>query len=145
VEARSGPSGTRVAYAGTNIPYYLFATGLRNEVQYVNVDRNRDWLLHDYQRAAQARGEPLWPNSRPGWDRDQPGFGDWLSNLRSERISLLVVTVVNPGEGGHNIADEERFPIERGWAESRPDLFEPLYGVTEHDRFIRIYRLRRQG
>ena len=48
----SGPRGSRVAYAGTNIPYYLFGKDLRNEVRYVNIDRNRDWLLHDYHRRA---------------------------------------------------------------------------------------------
>jgi hypothetical protein len=143
LEARSGPDGARVAYAGTNIPYYLFGTGLRNEVRYVNIDGHRDWLLHDYQQDARERGEPLWPNSRPGWDRAHPDFDSWLNNLRAERIALLVVTVVNPGEGPHNIADAQRFPIERRWAESHPDLFEPLYGSRERNPFIRIYGLRR--
>ena len=31
------------------------------------------------------------------------------------------------------------------WAESRPDLFEPLYGVVENDPKMRIYRLRPNG
>ena len=31
-------AGTRVAYAGTNIPYYLLGQGLRNEVRYINID-----------------------------------------------------------------------------------------------------------
>jgi hypothetical protein len=51
-----GPAGARVAYAGTNIPYYLLGAGLRNEVRYVNVDAHRDWLLHDYHRDALTRG-----------------------------------------------------------------------------------------
>ena len=72
LESRSGPAGVRIAYAGTNIPYYLMGGGLRNEVRYVNVDGHRDWLMHDYHRAAVARGEPTWPNSRPGWDRASP-------------------------------------------------------------------------
>ena len=42
----------RVAYAGTNIPYYLLGQGLKNDVRYVNVDGHRDWLLHDYHREA---------------------------------------------------------------------------------------------
>ena len=60
LEAASGPRGSRVAYAGTNIPYYLFGKDLRNEVRYVNVDRHRDWLLHDYHRQAiEDRGRDL--------------------------------------------------------------------------------------
>jgi hypothetical protein len=143
LESRSGPSGARVAYAGTNIPYYLLGVGLRNDVRYVNVDAHRDWLLHDYHRAAIARGEPNWPNSRPGWDRADPDLRAWLANLDAERIQLLVVTRVNPGEGVHNVADADLFPIERQWAESHPELFEPLYGVKERDPFFRLYRYHR--
>ena len=47
-------------HAGSNLPYYyLLGKGLRNEVRYVNVDRHRDWLLHDYRTARpvpRARG-----------------------------------------------------------------------------------------
>jgi hypothetical protein len=143
LEGRSGASGARVAYAGTNIPYYLMGGGLRNEVRYVNIDGHADWLLHDYHKAAVARGEPTWPNARPGWDRASPDYQAWLANLRAQRIQLLVVTKVNPGEGPHNVADAEGFPIERDWADGHPDLFEPLYGTKEHDPFFRLYRLRR--
>ncbi len=140
---RSGPSGARVAYAGTNIPYYLLGNGLRNEVRYVNVDRHRDWLPHDYHREAMARGEPLWPNPRPGWDRIHPVYDEWLANLEAEKIQLLVVTHVNADEGAHNVADTQGFPIERQWAETHPDRFEPLYGVREQDPQFRIYRVLR--
>ena len=59
-DASCGPRGARVAYAGTNIPYYLLGQGLRNDVRYVNVDGHRDWLLHDYHREAMAqRSGPL--------------------------------------------------------------------------------------
>jgi len=142
LEGRSGPSGARLAYAGTNIPYYLFGTGLRNEVRYVNVDAHPDWLMHDYHRAALDRKEPSWPNSRPGWDRAHPNFQAWLSNLKAQQIQLLVVTRANSGEGPHNVADSEGFPIERLWADSHPELFEPLYGPKQKDPFFRLYRLR---
>jgi hypothetical protein len=137
----SGAQGSRVAYAGTNIPYYLFGTGLRNDVRYVNVDAHRDWLLHDYHRLASSRGEGIWPNSRPGWDRESPDYRSWLDNLEAERIQLLVVTKVNTSEGAHNVADSEGFPIERQWAENHPDRFQILYGVREQDPWFRIYRL----
>jgi hypothetical protein len=140
LEGRSGPSGARVAYAGTNIPYYLFGSGLRNEVRYVNIDGHRDWQMHDYHRAAAAGGDGTWPNSRPGWDRLHPDFDGWISNLEAEGIQLLVVTRVNPAEGAHNVADSESFPIERRWADSHPELFEPLYGPRQGDRLFRLYR-----
>ena len=143
LEYRSGPAGSRVAYTGTNIPYYLMAKGLRNDVRYVNIDGHRDWLMHDYHREAMKFGQGTWPNSRPGWDRMSPDFQAWVDNLEAEGIQLLVVTRVNPGEGPHNVADAEYFPIERQWADSHPEFFEPLYGQRENDPWFRLYRLRR--
>ena len=143
LESRSGTAGTRVAYAGTNIPYYLMANGLRNDVRYINIDRHRDWLMHDYHRQAMKRGQGNWPNSRPGWDRTAPDFAAWVDNLEAEGIQLLVVTRVNPAEGAHNVAGSDHFPIERQWADSHPEWFEPLYGQRENDPWFRLYRLRR--
>jgi hypothetical protein len=141
-ELRSGPRGCRVAYAGTNLPYYLLGNNLRNHVSYVNVDEHRDWLLHDYHRLARRRGHGNWPNPRPGWDRERPDYDAWVRNLESAGIQLLVVTRVNTSEGSHNVADREGFPIERRWADSHPDRFEPLYGGAEHDPWFRLYRFR---
>ena len=142
LEAASGPAGSSVAYAGTNIPYYLFGKNLRNQVRYINVDAHRDWLLHDYHREALAQGRGTWPNPRPGWDRSHPDYAAWLGNLDAAGIGLLVVTRVNPAEGSHNVADLERFPIERAWADSHPERFVPLYGRTENDPWFRLYRVR---
>jgi hypothetical protein len=141
LERLSPPGGTRVAYAGTNLPYYLMASRLRNDVQYVNVDAHPTWLLHDYHRQAQAEGQPTWPHPRPGWDRIAPDYSAWLANLRHARIQLLVVARANPDEGPHNVADSELFPIERGWTERHPESFTPLYGVVERDPEFRIYRV----
>jgi hypothetical protein len=145
LELRASPSGSRVAYAGTNLPYYLLGVGLRNDVRYINVDRHRDWLLHDYHRQAQLGGKPNWPNTRPGWDRIHPDYHAWLANLRAERIQILVVARADPLEGPHNVADSESFPIERQWAETHRETFEPLYGVAERDPWFRVYRVRPQA
>ena len=136
LERRCGPGGARVAYAGTNIPYYLMGIGLRNEVRYVNVDAHRGWLLHDYHRAAVARGEPTWPTPRPGWDRLRPDRDAWLANLRAEGVRFLFVARVDPREGEHNVADREGFPIERRWADGAFDL---LYATP----VARIYEIPR--
>ena len=145
LEARSGPNGSRVAYAGTNIPYYLMGAGLRNHVEYVNINAHRDWLMHDYHRESLSEGRGEWPNSRPGWDREQADYDAWLANLEARGIQLLVVTRVNPNEGPHNVADADLFPIERQWADAHPESFEPLYGAVEQDPWFRLYRVRPRG
>jgi hypothetical protein len=142
LERDAGPDGARVAYAGTNIPYYLLGKRLRNEVRYINIDRHRNWLLHDYHHNAHMRGEGTWPNPRPGWDRAEPDYEAWVENLEAEGIQFLVVTRVNPAEGAHNVADSSGFPIERVWADLHPDRFEPLYGRSQNDPWIRLYRFR---
>lgn len=142
LDQRSGPQGTRVAYAGTNIPYYLMGVGMRNDVRYVNVDEHADWLMHDYHLAGIREGRPNCPYPRADWDRLRPRYESWLENLRRAGIQLLVVTRVNPAEGPHNAYDSENFPIERTWADTHPESFEPLYGVVERDPWFRIYRLR---
>ncbi|WP_435015886.1 glycosyltransferase family 39 protein [Tundrisphaera sp. TA3] len=142
LEARAGATGARIAYAGTNIPYYLMGGDLRNEVRYINIDAHRDWLMHDYHRAASSLGLPeTWPNPYPGWDRMRPDYAAWLANLRAAGIEILVVARANVSEGSHNVADAEGFPVERGWAESHPESFQPLYGVNPPDPLFRFYRV----
>src|SRR5262249_55532329 len=138
LESRVGPSGARVAYSGTDLPYFLLGAGLRNEVRYINVDGRPSWLMHDYPREAMAQGRGLWPDSRPGWDRLHPDYDAWLSNLRAEGIQILVVARANPDEGRHNLADPEWFPIERVWADAHPDVFELLRGPAQGERLFRI-------
>ena len=144
-DLRSGTAGVRIAYAGNALPYYLMGVGLRNEVRYINVDAHQSWRLHDYHRDASRNGYATWNHPRPGWDRIHPDYHAWLANLRAEAIQLLVVNRANPDEGPHNIADRDGFPVERQWAESHPESFEPLYGVREGDPQFRLYRVRPDG
>jgi hypothetical protein len=142
LESKSAQRGIRVAYSGTNLPYYLMGSGLRNSVEYVNVKEHTDWQMHDYHRAAAERGDRIvWDTPRPGWDRLDPDFDSWLANLRARRIEYLVVARARPEDGDFNRADREGFPIERTWADEHPESFQPVYGVDPADRRIRIYRL----
>ncbi|WP_152051717.1 glycosyltransferase family 39 protein [Tautonia marina] len=131
----AGDDGARIAYAGTNLPYFLLGPGMKNQVRYVNINEHRDWLMHDYHREAVAAGRPNWPGDMPGWDREEEDFDAWLANLRADRIELLVVA-------RHNVS--EPWPIERQWAEQHPDQFTPLYGQEPPDPLFRIFRVGRR-
>lgn len=128
----------RVAYSGTNIPYYLLGPDLAHQVRYVGINRHDDWLPHDFHREAIARGQPTWPDTRPCWHRQEADPDAWLENLERHRIELLFVTRAAAEEGRLNPYDRDAFPIERTWADQRPDRFELLYS----DRFVRLYRVK---
>jgi hypothetical protein len=127
--------GSRVAYAGTNLPYYLFGVGLRNRVEYVNINGQAAYRMHDYHSWYASHGEPLARGPTPDWDRREQDEQAWLHNLKQRRIELLFIGLTNRAGGEHNIHDREGFPIEREWADRRPKTFRLLHA----DRFTRLY------
>jgi hypothetical protein len=137
----AGPRRARIAYAGTNLVYYLMGRGQRHDVVYVNIDAHRGWRLHDYHREAIARGEPNWPDPRPGWDRLHPDYGAWLANLAAERIDFLFVARPDRTDGRFNIADRQGYPIERLWADAHPEAFTLVYGPADGEPIARISRV----
>jgi hypothetical protein len=141
----AGPRRARIAYAGTNLVYFLMGRGQRHDVVYVNVDAHRGWRLHDYHRQAIALGLPNWPDPRPGWDRLHPDYSAWLANLAAERIDFLFVARPEPADGLFNIADPEGYPIERVWADAHPEAFTLAYGPADGEPVARIYRVHLSG
>ena len=141
LEYFSGEQGAHVAYAGTDIPYYLLGRNLKNDVYYINIDNHPTWLMHDYQRTASDRDEPvLWDTSRPGWGRLNADINDWVQNLASAHVDFLVVARCRPEQGPFNIADPEGFPVEGVWAQNNPGLFSPIYGVDPPDPNMKVFR-----
>ena len=127
LEEARGPDGARVAYAGTNLPYYLFGRDLKNEVHYVNVNEHADWLLHDYHRSRRQAGDvELASDPWPAWYRDEPDYDAWLENLRDARIEYLFVARENQ-HGKRDVREGiSEFPVERRWARDHPEVFEPV-------------------
>jgi hypothetical protein len=133
----AGAAGRRVAYAGTNLPYYLFGIGLRNDVRYVNINQYAGYRMHDYHALYSARGERLSPSATPDWDRREADVRAWLSNLQEQRIELLFIGLTNQSGGvhQHNVFDAEGFPVERTWADRLPEIFRLLHA----NRSVRLY------
>lgn len=146
LEAAVPPGGSRIAYAGTNLPYYLLGDGLENHVEYVNVNRARDWRPHDYHRARrEAPGSGLANDPWPQWYRAEADFDAWLENLGQRRIAFLFVARENRhGRLEHGGARLPPFPIEKTWADTHPDRFEDL-GPYRYDAgtipWVRVYRV----
>lgn len=137
LENASAPTGSRVAYAGTNLRFYLYCLGLRNSVVYVNVEGDARDLMHDFHRRAIERGRGLASTFRPQWGRESPDYRTWSRNLRALGVEYLFVTTVNVRGGTFNIADLQGFPIERQWADSHPEQFRLL----NSNQFFRLYKV----
>lgn len=144
----SGPDGARIAYAGGNLPYYLLGSEFRNDAFYVNVNRHRDWLPHDYHRARRLSGLTdkaaiPWPQ----WYREEANYESWLENLRWSRTDLLFVTRTNLHGRRLDLSGElPAFPIERAWADAHPEDFEflgPPRAPEGNIPWACVYRLRK--
>ena len=123
----SGESGTRVAYAGTNLPYYLFGQGLRNQVFYINVAGQPGWLAHDFHLARLRAGHrDLATTPWPPWYRQPASFSTWLANLRAADIRLLFIARENLHGRAELVTGLPPFPIEMQWACEHPEYFEPI-------------------
>jgi len=145
LERRTAPAGSAVAYTGTNLPYYLYGSGLRNTVQYVNVNSHPGWLLHEYHRALVASGH-FRPSEDPypQWHRAERDFGAWAANLRAGGIDFVFIA----RENRHGYVEAypgvlPQFPIERTWADTHPELFEdlgPFQYAPGTIPWVRVYR-----
>jgi len=146
LERGARPTGSRIAYTGTNLPYYLLGVGLRNDVSYVNINDHLDWLPHDYYRHGHS-GAP-WPPARdpwPQWYRAEADFDSWVANLRRRRIEFLFVARENRhGRLEPSPGELPRFPIEKHWADAHPEHFADL-GPFRYPPgtipWVRVYRV----
>ncbi len=137
------PDGSTIAYAGTNLPYFLMGSDGRNRVRYVNIDVHGDWLMHDYHAEAKANDGPsTWPTPRPGWDRAAPDLEAWLANLRRLDVDWLVVARTDPTEGRHLPYDQSGYPIELAWVLARPEIFQAVEPDQRPGAVVRLFRVR---
>ena len=135
----------RVAYAGTNLPYYLM--GWAPERGPLRQRRRPP-------RLAAPRLPPRRPGreaARTGRTPDPAGTGSAPTTTPgsptsgAERIQVPVRHPRQSPRGSHNIADPEGFPIERRWADAHPETFQLALRRGRDDRNVRIYLVRPSG
>jgi len=128
-----------VAHTGDNMPYPLYGKGYANDVVYVNIDDHFRWKFHDYELHERTLpGYRPATVEKPGYYRLRPDYEGWLSNLRRHHATYLFVATVHPLDESYNQIDDERFPIERAWADRHPEAFEVVF---ENDG-VKVYRVR---
>ena len=115
-----GDGSVAVAYTGTNLAFPLAGPRLRNHVRYVNVAGAPGDRLHHFGPPGDGTAEPA--PYRRGADPEV-----WLANLRAARTEMLFVASMDPIVRRTIAADDDGFPIERAWADARPDRFKLIY------------------
>ncbi len=134
---RAHAHGRRVAYTGSNLPLPLWGPGFDNDVRYVNISGGPNVALHDFDHVP----PPAVPTAEPAPERQVPDQATWLSKLDAHRVDLVFVASLYPGVRRTMAHDDGGFPIERAWAETRPDRFSLAFASDG----IRIYHHRQRG
>jgi 4-amino-4-deoxy-L-arabinose transferase-like glycosyltransferase len=124
-------SYANIAYTGTNVPFPLWGDLRWNHVAYVNVAGAAGDRLHDFGPPGDGTAEPA--PYRRGASADV-----WLGNLRAARTNVLFVAALEPIVRRTIAADADGFPIERAWADARPDTFVLRYASPA----ARVYEVR---
>jgi len=133
VNDHTPPSGSKVAYAGSWLPYPLYGTDLKNEVMYVTVN-----------------GAPTAVHLCGGDYRKGARYKTWEKMLLEKGVDLLVIyNIVRPSDLPPFIrlagATEEypviTFPIEEEWARSHLERLKPVF---QNER-VHIYAVQREG
>jgi len=126
--------GNNIAYVGRPVPFPLYGTKLKNNVFYVSVNTGAPYL-HAYKDA--------WYSCGGGYEnfhnvlmeennyRGKADYNIWLKNLKNKNTDFLFVYSL------HQIKAVD-FPIEDGWAKSRPETFSPVFT----NNTIHVYKIR---
>ena len=109
-----------VAYTGNNLAFPLAGQHLANRVAYVNVAGAPADRLHDF-------GPPGDGTAEPAPYRRGANAATWLANLRATDTHVLFVAALDPIVRRTIAADADGFPVERAWADARPDVFRLRY------------------
>jgi hypothetical protein len=117
---RANVAYDHVAYTGNNLAFPLAGQHLANRVAYVNVAGAPADRLHHF-------GPPGDGTAEPAPYRRGANPGAWLANLRATGTHVLFVAALDPIVRRTIAADPDGFPVERAWADARPDVFHLRY------------------
>ena len=117
---RANVAYDHVAYAGNNLAFPLAGQHLANRVAYVNVAAGPAARLHDF-------GPPGDGTAEPAPYRRGASVDAWVANLLATGTHVLFVAALDPIVRRTIVADADGFPIERAWADARPDVFRLRY------------------
>jgi len=113
---RANVAYNHVAYTGNNLAFPLAGQHFANRVVYVNVAGAPADRLHDF-------GPPGDGTAEPAPYRRGANAEAWLANLRATDTQVLFVAALDPIVRRTIAADADGFPVERAWADARPEVF----------------------
>jgi len=128
----------RIAYAGFNGFYPLFAPDRKHTPFYLNTTAGVFWKYHDYARWWRSKNLPLPPlPDKPALYRLRASKDFWLQNMMILKPDLIAVYKLSPFEVKYIEHDERGFPVEKSWLESMPNRFAPIFESGD----ILVYRV----
>lgn len=137
-QSQKGPGAARISFTGTDLCFGLYGGSLQNKVYSAAITAHPDWKFHDCVAEVKRLGQYRVPHTdRIDFCRRNPDASAWISNLARERTDFVFISTLHQNDLPHLPHDAEGFPIEYGWAKSRPDIFHPIYTNTQ----VMIYRL----
>jgi hypothetical protein len=126
-------SGRNIAYLGRPLPFPLYGTDFKNNVDYISVNKIQPIHLHDLKssRYQWSDAESMHKNFElPGNYRGNANYEVWLGNLVRYKIEFLFIY-------SFNYTKDIIFPIEDVWSRSHPDKFKLVFS----NPMVRIYKL----
>lgn len=126
-----------IAYTGTDLCFGLFGAKLQNRVYTVPVHKNDKWQFHDCVRDLKKRGLYQIPKTdRIDFCRRDADAGAWIRNLEEKETGIVFISKLHQTDRPHLAHDAEFYPVERAFAQSRPDRFTLVYANPQ----VEVYR-----
>ena len=137
------PEPVRVAYTGTDLSFGLYGPHLKNAVYHAPINIHGMNKFHECNEYLKRTGRYSMPETdRIDFCRRDPHYPAWMAALAGADTDVLYVSVLHKNDAPHLMHDRQGFPIERYWAETHPESFEPLdYNRTHPGSPVRMYRV----
>jgi len=127
-------TGNNIAYVGRPVPFPLYGTRFKNNVQYISVNKTQPAMLHSFPGSRYQWGydfESLHRNlEEPRNYRGGAEYITWRDNLARADIDFLFVYSLHQTKS-------IRFPLEDSWALAHPEYFTPVFSNDT----IHIYKV----
>lgn len=141
-QSQAGPDPAVIAFTGTDLIFGLYGPALENHVVHAAVHAHPHWKFHDCVRALKQSGAYEVPTTdRIDFCRRGPDPQAWIRNLDALGVNFVIIARLHQNDRPHLDHDMYGFPIERTWAQARPDRFRLISQAQDFNPYVQIYKV----